>query len=354
MPAPPCVLSRYSGACRRQPSGERRAVLGWPLVAACWGCPLRNVAGVAVVLAAVFLPLVVSAQNLVYLPAITRAGPSGQPTATATPTTPSSHNRIAFSEPIGHIYDIYTIASDGSGRAKLTSFPYSASSLDGNCCPKWSPDGERIGFMSGLNSPHLFTMAADGSNQVDLLNGTGILATADGASFVWSPDSSHIAFTSSGSSGGVSSAEIYTVDAWSGQLKPLTDNQVYDGMPSWSPDGRKIAFTSARGGMNGISVMNADGTGVELLSGGVTWHDSFPRWSPDGLHIAFISIRLGDDGRGGAWPPDALRDERRRHRPEGLGRSGVWESSMVSGREPAGLQQRRVGRREQRPLPLYH
>ena len=62
--------------------------------------------------------------------------------------------------------------------------------------------------------------------------------------------------------------------------------------PTWSPDGRRIAFTSNRDGNYEIYIMNADGTGQS----NVTNHpasDNYPAWSPDGHKLAFISNRGG-------------------------------------------------------------
>ncbi|MBM3239583.1 hypothetical protein FJZ31_25125, partial [Candidatus Poribacteria bacterium] len=66
-----------------------------------------------------------------------------------------------------------------------------------------------------------------------------------------------------------------------------------DWTPSWSPDGKKIAFASYRDGNGEIYVMNADGTNPIRLTNHPTT-DWNPCWSPDGTKIAFASMRDGD------------------------------------------------------------
>lgn len=81
--------------------------------------------------------------------------------------------------------------------------------------------------------------------------------------------------------------------AKSGGLTNLTNDRGDDLMPSWSPDGSKIAFTSNRAGTSDVYVMNADGTGVTRLtySGGT---ETAPVWSPDGSKIVMDSDRDGN------------------------------------------------------------
>jgi TolB protein len=65
--------------------------------------------------------------------------------------------------------------------------------------------------------------------------------------------------------------------------------------PAWSPDGKKIAFSSSRTGYSNIYVMNTDGTNQVNLSNNAG-SDFAPAWSPDGKYIAFSSTR---DSTGG-------------------------------------------------------
>ena len=68
-------------------------------------------------------------------------------------------------------------------------------------------------------------------------------------------------------------------------VRQLTDASADHGLPSWSPDGRHIAFISDRGGNFGVYVMNADGSDVRQLTDGSA-NDVLPRWSSDGRRIA--------------------------------------------------------------------
>ncbi len=72
----------------------------------------------------------------------------------------------------------------------------------------------------------------------------------------------------------------------------LTANPTMDYWPVWSPDGKRIAFTSNRDGNYEIYVMNADGTGQRNLTNHPA-NDNFATWSPDSRKLAFVSNRDG-------------------------------------------------------------
>src|SRR5207244_7729324 len=63
--------------------------------------------------------------------------------------------------------------------------------------------------------------------------------------------------------------------------------------PSWSPDGRRIAFESFLDGNWEIYVMDGDGKNVRNLTNAPNAADQSPSWSPDGQWIAFQSNRSG-------------------------------------------------------------
>jgi len=139
------------------------------------------------------------------------------------------------------------------------------------------------------------TFVALNGQQADVvIAGSGNTATrltADGALNdrpAWSPDGKRLAFSSARDG----SVDIFVTAADSHGTVNITRNPAWDDYPTWSPDGNKIAFSSNRDGPYKIYIMNADGSGVRRLTSGDSW-DTTPAWSPDGTKIAFVSDRSG-------------------------------------------------------------
>ena len=110
----------------------------------------------------------------------------------------------------------------------------------------------------------------------------------------WSPDGRKIAFSSfrdADSSEG--SKSIYTINIDGTDIKRVTDDLGSDGMPAWSPTGEEIAFSSQRNSEDfDIFLVRTDGSNLRILTDDPA-QDSWPSWSPDGSQITFDSDRSG-------------------------------------------------------------
>ena len=142
-------------------------------------------------------------------------------------------------------------------------------------------------------------MEADGGNPQNLTNDPN-----GDSSPSWSPDGKRIAFVSDRDKkvkNFVPTSEIYMMDADGGNQQNLTNNPNADRYPSWSPDGERIVFASDRDGhfigevgiTSEIYVMEANGGNQQRLTEN-RQNDWYPSWSPDGERIAIASDRKGD------------------------------------------------------------
>ncbi len=129
---------------------------------------------------------------------------------------------------------------------------------------------------------------------IDLTTGqTTRLTSGDTGSVpgTFSPDGRRLAYTGYG----LVHSFIGIMDADGTNVQQLTQGDTDATFPSWSPDGTLIAFTSVRDGTNDIHVVAPDGSGLSQLTDGPA-DDVGPTWSPDGRRIAFVSDRGADAG----------------------------------------------------------
>ena len=178
----------------------------------------------------------------------------------SSPAALAANGKIAFAryDTSTGAWDVHVMNADGTSPRNLT-----AGSSRVNLEPAWSPDGTKIAFASDR----------------------------DGAS------------PGSGSFFGLPVSDIYVLDLATGALTRLTTHPDADVYPAWSPDGTKIAFTSARdrtlipadpeAGHDGgempnldIYVMEADGSDQTRLTSDPT-EDLQPAWQPVPVAVTF-------------------------------------------------------------------
>jgi len=142
--------------------------------------------------------------------------------------------------------------------------------------PHYSPDGRRVAFESSrAGGSDIFIADANGSSVAQLT----FFGTRRAETPRWSPDGSEIVF-----SVGASPGDLYTVPATGGKPRLLLGGPEDDFLPTWSPDGRWIYFTSTRGGTEEIwKIPVSGGPPIRITSGG----GFRPVTSEDGRYVYY-------------------------------------------------------------------
>lgn len=197
-------------------------------------------------------------------------------------------------------FDIYSVKRDGSGLRRLTNYDvYTAEGV-------LSPDGRRIVFTSLKDGDlDIYTMNVDGTDVRRLTTTPGY----DGGPW-WSPDGTKIVYRAwhPPDSAGLadyqgllaqrmvrpSRMELWVMNADGSGQQQITSLGGANFGPSWTPDGRRIVFSSnyknPRSRNFELYLINLDGSGLEQVTNHQEF-DGFPMFSPDGRHIVWASNR---------------------------------------------------------------
>ncbi len=166
----------------------------------------------------------------------------------------------------------------------------------------WSPDGNEIAFVSGRwGRSAIYVMSAAGERE-------GLRqVTPDGfggRNPIWSPDGKYILFRAARDDVHPYASGIYRVTASGGPPERITpDDDARNVWPSFSPDGKRIAYISDRSGFLNIWEMSPNGTNHRQITDVAQdqyYSDSYYiqsvglRWSPDGDQILYFTNRLGN------------------------------------------------------------
>lgn len=201
--------------------------------------------------------------------------------------------------------DLYTVRADGRGLRRLTGSGRAFG-------PTWSPSGRIIAFAQRVPSARLPFTASLWAMEASGSRARRLLPSSEGQQDLpasWSPDGSLLAFTRMRYDPQTNSfaSAIYVVRPDGSSLRKLTDR---GSDPAWSPDGRHIAFVTDRDEngqlsygdreffANELYVMDADGRRSARLTRTKSLNERSPSWSPDGRRIAFQRGRVIDSAEG--------------------------------------------------------
>lgn len=150
--------------------------------------------------------------------------------------------------------------------------------------PAWSPDGEKLAYVSFEGGRSAIYLQEVYSGRRDkLASYKGINGAPN-----FSPDGSKLALTLSKGN----NPDIYLMDLDSKKISRLTRHYAIDTEPVWAPDGKQILFTSDRGGKPQLYLMDTEGGAKRRVTFSGDYN-ARGRFSPDGKRIAMVTGTAG-------------------------------------------------------------
>lgn len=248
------------------------------------------------------------------------------------PEQSKSSGRIAFIANLKENWDLFVMNGDGTGLTRLTD-----TSLDERQ-PAISPDGKRVAYSTSDGALWVMSLETKATESLPLpsgrygypawlSDGSGLVYTSytfvpgneDADFFVYifgnrqsrpfltqtgpqdypalSPDGSALAYVTSQATvvpdfGSRITQQLWVLSLREGRPSQLAVGSEGETRPAWSPDGKRIAFSSARQGSSDIWTVGSDGRGLVRLTE-ASGAETSPAWSPDGRELAYVSTEAG-------------------------------------------------------------
>ncbi len=200
------------------------------------------------------------------------------------PVVSPDGERIAYMSDRDGDYDIYVMNMNGMNVRRVTDNEVV------DRFPAWSPDGNWIVFSSdvrGDGTDDIYRVRSDGSGLIEVYS-DGERNTQPS----YHPDGERLVFVS-GDPVDARTWEIMSLEIDTGTVTALTDNEVRDSAPVWTPDG-SLLYISEGEGYAAIRQMQADGSDDELIYDG-SGYESTVTAHPDGGLLIFTSADTGRD-----------------------------------------------------------
>jgi TolB protein len=191
-------------------------------------------------------------------------------------------SRIVYTSFLKGFADIYMIDTRSGGRSVLARYP--GINMAGGVSPS---GGEMLMVLSRDGNPEVYSKSFAAGTLTRLTR----TPRAGEASPTWSPDGSQIAYVSD--LAGAGSPQIYVMDR-GGNSRRLTSRGRENVDPDWGPN-NLIAFSSRRGGLYGIFIINPSSMDERQISPSDANYED-PCWASDGRHLV-CSRRDGGGSR---------------------------------------------------------